>query len=174
MLLCGQPCTFFRSNSMLDFSGLTDIALGVGLLFGIAGPDNFNRPYTASNISDFWRRWHMSLTNWLADYVFLPLRMATREAGKVGLSFSIAVNMVMIGLWHGLTGGYLVFGLLNAAYLIVDALTGRWRLRLFKRHPEWDQAAAWLGWLLMFHLILIADVFAQRRLPMASGDPRIL
>lgn len=142
-----------------DFSGLTDIALGTGRLFGITGPENFNRPFTASSISDFWRRWHMSLTNWLVDYVFVPLRMATRRAGTFGLVLSITVNMVAIGLWHGLTFGYFVFGVLNAAYLVVDALTSRDRAKFFKRNPAWDAAGTWLGWLLTFHLILIAEVF---------------
>ena len=142
-----------------DFSGLTDIAIGTGRLFGITGPENFNRPFTASNISDFWRRWHMSLTTWLVDYVFVPLRMATREAGTLGLVFSISVNMVAIGLWHGLSFGYLVFGVLNAAYLVLDVLTGRQRAKFFKRNPRWDGAGSWLGWLLTFHLVMIAEVF---------------
>lgn len=142
-----------------DFSGLTDIAIGSGQLLGITGPENFNRPFTASTISDFWRRWHMSLTTWLGDYVFVPLRMASRRAGLWGLSFSIAVNMVAIGLWHGLTGTYLVFGLLNAFYLIVDTLTNKRRAKFFKQRPDLDRAGSWLGWLLTFHLIFIAEVF---------------
>jgi alginate O-acetyltransferase complex protein AlgI len=145
-----------------DFSGLTDIAIGAGRLFGITGPENFNRPFTASSISDFWRRWHMSLTNWLVDYVFVPLRMATRQTGTFGLVLSITVNMVAIGIWHGLTAGYFVFGLLNAGYLVVDALTSR-RAKFFKRNPGWNRAGTWLGWLLTFHLILIAEVFFRAR-----------
>jgi D-alanyl-lipoteichoic acid acyltransferase DltB (MBOAT superfamily) len=142
-----------------DFSGLTDIAIGSGQLLGVTGPENFDRPFTASSISGFWRRWHMSLTTWLVDYVFMPLRMASRRAGAWGLSFSIAVNMVAIGLWHGLTGSYLAFGLLNAAYLIVDTLTNKRRAKFFKQNPAWDRAGSWLGWLLTFHLIFIAEVF---------------
>ncbi len=115
----------FPLQMYADFSALTDIALGMGLLFGIQGPENFNRPFTAFSISDFWRRWHMSLTNWLADYVFTPLRMATRSAGTAGLALSITINMLAVGLWHGLTWGYFVFGLVNAAYLVGDVLTMR-------------------------------------------------
>ncbi|MCU1324800.1 MAG: hypothetical protein JWN34_170, partial [Bryobacterales bacterium] len=153
----------FPLQMYADFSGLTDIAIGIGLLFGIRGPENFNRPFTATSIGDFWRRWHMSLTSWLADYVFVPLRMATRRAGNLGLGISIAVNMTAIGLWHGLTWTYLVFGLLNAAFLVVDVLTGRTRTRFFKRHPEWNGIASALGWLLTFHLIMIAEVFFRAR-----------
>jgi len=148
-----------------DFSGLTDIAIGAGQLFGITGPENFNRPFTASSIGDFWRRWHMSLTNWLVDYVFVPLRMATREAGTLGLVLSITINMVAIGLWHGITAGYLIFGLLNAAYLIADALTSRRRARFFKRNPAWESYGSWFGWLLTFHLILVAEVFFRAPRP---------
>ena len=142
-----------------DFSGLTDIALGAGMLLGIRGPENFNRPFTASSPGDYWRRWHMSLTTWLADYLFTPLRMALREAGKAGLALSVAINMTAIGLWHGLTAPYLAFGLFHSAFLATDALTTRERSRFFKRHPEWDRAGAWLGWLLTFHIVAAGMVF---------------
>ena len=142
-----------------DFSGLTDIAIGSGQLFGIRGPENFNRPLTATTVSAFWRRWHMSLTTWLTDYVFVPLRMSTRRAGVLGLNFSIAVNMVAIGLWHGLSDAFLVFGLINAVFLIVETLTSRKRAAFFKNNPEFDRPGTWLGWFVTFHLILIAEVF---------------
>lgn len=142
-----------------DFSGLTDIAIGTGLLFGIEGPENFNRPFSATSISDYWRRWHMSLTTWLSDYVFTPLRMATRTSGRAGLAFSIFVNMVAIGLWHGIGMTFLIFGLLHSTFLITDALTGKARARFFKRHREWDTAGSWLGWLLTFHVVAAAMVF---------------
>jgi D-alanyl-lipoteichoic acid acyltransferase DltB (MBOAT superfamily) len=142
-----------------DFSGLTDIAIGTGLLFGIEAPENFNRPFTASTIAGFWRRWHMSLTSWLTDYVFTPLRMATRRAGNAGLELSITINMVAIGLWHGLTWCYLSFGLLHAGYLIVETLTARPRARFFKRHPKLDGPGDWLGSILVFHLVAVAFVF---------------
>jgi D-alanyl-lipoteichoic acid acyltransferase DltB (MBOAT superfamily) len=146
-----------------DFSALTDIAVGMGLLFGIEGPENFNRPFTASSISQFWRRWHMSLTRWLADYLFTPLRMATRSAGTAGLAFSITLNMLAIALWHGLTLGYLVFGLINAAYLVADAVTLGQRGRFFKAHPKLDGLGSWLGWLLTLHVVFIALVFFRAR-----------
>jgi alginate O-acetyltransferase complex protein AlgI len=148
-----------------DFSGLTDIAIGAGQLFGITGPENFNHPFTASSVSDFWRRWHMSLTSWLRDYVFLPLRMATRRAGTLGLVFSIMVNMIAIGLWHGFSLSYLTFGVLNGIYLTVDALTARHRTRFFKQHPSWQGFGRRLGWLLTFHVISGALVFFRATKP---------
>ena len=142
-----------------DFSGLTDIAIGTGRLFGIESPENFNRPFTAATIAGFWRRWHMSLTSWLADYVFTPLRMATRTAGNAGLALSITLNMVAIGLWHGLTWPYFCFGLLHAGYLVVETLTSRRRMRFFKSRPELDRVGDWFGSVLVFHLVAAAFVF---------------
>jgi D-alanyl-lipoteichoic acid acyltransferase DltB (MBOAT superfamily) len=153
----------FPLQMYADFSALTDIALGLGLIFGIIGPENFNRPFTASSISDFWRRWHMSLTNWLADYVFTPLRMATRSAGTAGLALSITINMLAVGLWHGFTWGYFLFGALNAAYLVVDTLTARQRGSFFKVRPNLDWLGNWMGQLLTIHLFFIAMVFFRAR-----------
>ena len=155
----------FPLQMYADFSALTDVALGMGLLFGIVGPENFNRPFTASSISDFWRRWHMSLTNWLADYVFLPLRMATRSAGTVGLVLSITLNMLAVGLWHGFTWGYFIFGALNAAYLVGDALTVRSRSAFFKARPGIDRWGGWAGCLFTLHLFFLAMVFFRASAP---------
>jgi D-alanyl-lipoteichoic acid acyltransferase DltB (MBOAT superfamily) len=153
----------FPLQMYADFSALTDVALGMGMMFGILGPENFNRPFTASSISDFWRRWHMSLTNWLVDYVFTPLRMATRSVGTAGLALSITLNMLGVGLWHGFTRGYFVFGLLNAAYLVGDALTTRTRKAFFKARPVLDGLGSWAGWLLTLHLFFIAMVFFRSK-----------
>lgn len=144
-----------------DFSALTDIAVGAGRLFGIESPENFNEPFLASSISHYWRRWHMSLTTWLTDYVFLPLRMATRRAGNWGLAFSLMVNMLLIGLWHAVSWTFVVFGLLHGIFLVVDALTARGRLKFFKAHARWDRAATWLGPVFTFHLVAFAMVFVR-------------
>jgi alginate O-acetyltransferase complex protein AlgI len=106
-----------------DFSGYTNIALGVGKLFGIEGPPNFNAPFSAVNIQEFWRRWHMSLTLWLTDYLFTPLSMTLRDYGQAGLIGAIFINMIVIGIWHAFTLNYLVFGILQAIFLSVTVLT---------------------------------------------------
>jgi alginate O-acetyltransferase complex protein AlgI len=142
-----------------DFSGLTDMAIGVGRLFAINGPENFERPFTATTISGYWRRWHMSLTSWFVDYVFTPLRMATRTVGNLGLAFSITVNMVLIGMWHGLARGFVIFGLIHSCYITMEAITARWRNRFFKRHQKWNTAGNLLGCYLTFHLVAFALVF---------------
>lgn len=146
-----------------DFSGLTDIALGSGLLLGIRGPENFNRPFTATAISDFWRRWHISLTSWIVDYLFTPLRMALRDLGKWGLALSLTINMLAIGLWHGLAWGYVVFALIQALFVVLDALTVRRRTRFFREHSQWNQPAGWGGWLLTFHVLVISLLFFRAR-----------
>lgn len=142
-----------------DFSGLTDIAIGIGLLFGVEAPENFNRPFTASTITDFWRRWHISLTSWLGDYVFTPLRMAVRTLGTSGLAFSIMANTVAIGLWHGFTWGYFTFGVMHGSYIVTEALTSRQRSRFFKRHPHLGLSGDLLGRFYVFHAAAIAFLF---------------
>ena len=105
-----------------DFAGYTNIALGVGKLFGIEGPPNFHAPFAAVNIQEFWRRWHMSLTSWVTDYLFTPLSMSLRDLGQIGLVLCIMLNMLIIGLWHGLTLNFLVFGVLQGILVSVTAL----------------------------------------------------
>ena len=136
-----------------DFSALTDIGIGVAAIFGVRAPENFAFPFFASSISEFWRRWHMSLTRWLGDFVFTPLRMATRSLGKFGLGFSIVVNMALIGMWHAISFGWLLFGLINAMFLIIDVLTVQARRRIFKRRPVMAWMAAFIGPVLVYHII---------------------
>ncbi len=142
-----------------DFSGLTDIAVGAALLLGIETPENFNAPFSAVNISGYWRRWHISLTSWLTDYVFSPLRMATRNWGDAGLVFSLTVNLVLIGIWHGLFLNFALFGLLHAFLLCVDALSARARKRLYRQHPAADRATDLFGPVVTFHLVAFGMVF---------------
>ncbi|MGP0073344.1 MAG: MBOAT family O-acyltransferase [Bryobacteraceae bacterium] len=144
-----------------DFSALTDIAIGCSLLFGIRSPENFDSPFSGTSISQYWRRWHMSLTNWLKDYVFIPLRMATRQAGNWGLAFSLMVNMILIGLWHNLSWTFFIFGVMHGVFLIVDAFTSRARAAFFKSHSQWDQAANWIGPVFTFHLVALSSVFVR-------------
>jgi alginate O-acetyltransferase complex protein AlgI len=158
-LLVGAYC--FSLQMYADFSGVTDIALGVGMLFGIQGPENFNRPYFARNLQEFWRRWHMSLTTWLTDYLFMPLRMAFRNLGNLGLALAIFINMVAIGVWHGPRWTYLVFGCLNGVFLIVSVLTLKRRNTFFRNHPGLAKARPVFATLITFHLVVATHVFFQ-------------
>ena len=142
-----------------DFSGITDIAIGIGRLFGVESPPNFDAPFYAPNIAEFWRRWHMSLSSWLRDYVFTPVRHALRAQGTAGLVVSLMITMVAIGLWHGARSSYLVFGLINGVYMSVSALTLTRRNRWFKAHPALAGIRQYAGPLLVFHLVVVAEAF---------------
>lgn len=92
-----------------DFSGYTDIAVGVSLLFGLRVPENFNRPYFRRNIAEFWRNWHMSLSSWIRDYLYIPLGGSRVSTPRV--LFNLMVVMGICGLWHGASWNFLVWGL---------------------------------------------------------------
>jgi D-alanyl-lipoteichoic acid acyltransferase DltB (MBOAT superfamily) len=165
-LLFGGYCFAFQIYS--DFSGVTDIAIGIGLLFGIKGPENFNMPFFARNIQEFWRRWHISLTCWLTDYLFMPLRFSLRRFGTAGLSAAIFVTMVAVGIWHGPRMTYAVFGALNGFYMVVSALTLKKRNDYFQKRPLLARLRAYAGPLLTFHLMVVALIlFRANSLPSA-------
>lgn len=149
----------FPLQMYADFSGLTDIAIGAAALFGIDSPENFNAPFSAAGPSGYWRRWHMTLTLWLTDYVFTPLRMSLRNFGNAGLVFSLFANMLLIGLWHGFRWTYVVFGAVHAFYLSVDALTQKARKRWYKRDELAERMADWTGPIITFNLVAVAFVF---------------
>ncbi len=101
-----------------DFSGYSNIALGVAKLFGIRLVINFAYPLFAVDISDFWRKWHVSLTSWMIDHVFTPLSFILRDMGKRGLVIAISVTFFCVGIWHGANWTYVVFGILQSIYFI--------------------------------------------------------
>src|SRR5205823_268737 len=102
-----------------DFSGYTDIAMGSALLLGIKLPPNFNRPYAAENIADFWRRWHISLSNWLRDYLYFSL---PGKRSKIFTYVNLVVTMVIGGLWHGASWNFVIWGALHGVGLAVVRL----------------------------------------------------
>jgi len=142
-----------------DFSGLTDIAIGAALIFEIESPENFDRPFSAASIGELWRRWHMSLTEWARIYIFTPLMAATRNYGDFGLAISITVNMLIIGIWHGFSVTFVVFGLVNAVYLMFDALSSRSRKRMYKTYPRLASFSAFVGPILTYHLFALSALF---------------
>jgi len=115
-----------------DFSGCTDIALGVGRMLGMRLPENFDRPLQAVSLRDFWRRWHMSLSGFLRDYVYIPLGGSRRGRGRTLVN--VFIVFLLMGLWHGFTWGYLLFGLWHGLFMVLEhagVLTpGRWRVPL--------------------------------------------
>lgn len=101
-----------------DFSGYTDIALGSAMLLGIRLPVNFNRPYAAENIADFWRRWHITLSNWLRDYLYFSLP-GLRSRWKIFTYANLVITMAIGGLWHGAAWTFLVWGVVHGVGLAV-------------------------------------------------------
>ncbi len=101
-----------------DFSGYSDMALGLGLMFGIRLPLNFNSPYKSSSIVDFWRRWHMSLSRFLRDYLYIPL--GGGRVGRYRRYVNLMVTMLLGGLWHGAGWTFVIWGGLHGLYLIVN------------------------------------------------------
>jgi len=100
-----------------DFSGYTDIAIGVALLMGFRLPVNFNSPYKADSVGDFWRRWHMSLSSWLKDYLYIPL--GGNRLGKLRTNINLMITMLLGGLWHGASWQFVIWGGLNGVGLII-------------------------------------------------------
>ena len=107
-----------------DFSGYSDMAIGVGKLIGFKITKNFNYPFFALNVADYWRRWHMSLTSWLTDYVFMPLNIKFRDWGNWGMILAIIINMVVVGMWHGANWTFAVFGLYHGLLFVPLILSG--------------------------------------------------
>ncbi len=101
-----------------DFSAYADIAIGISLLLGFELPDNFNAPYTAISVQDFWRRWHMTLSRWLRDYLYIPL--GGNRKGQTRTSVNIMITMALGGLWHGAGWPFVFWGFLHGGALVVE------------------------------------------------------
>jgi D-alanyl-lipoteichoic acid acyltransferase DltB (MBOAT superfamily) len=107
-----------------DFDGYSNMAIGIGKILGFKVTPNFNHPFISKNIAEYWRNWHMSLTNWLTDYVFSPLNIAFRNLQKLGIILAILLNFILIGLWHGANWTFAVFGLYHGLLYIPLILSG--------------------------------------------------
>ena len=134
-----------------DFSGYTDIAIGSALLLGIKLPANFNRPYAAENIADFWRRWHISLSNWLRDYLYFSL---PGKRSKFLPYVNLIITMVIGGLWHGASWNFVIWGALHGIGL---AFVRLWQAQFGSAKP-----AGWRRYVdivLTFHFVAFAWIF---------------
>jgi alginate O-acetyltransferase complex protein AlgI len=157
---------------LLDFSGYSDIAIGLARLLGVQLPENFNWPYAARSIQDFWQRWHISLSSWIRDYVYIPL--GGNRHGMVRKIFNGLLAFALCGLWHGPAWNFVVWGLYHGTGLAIcsnyRALPGFGKLFgwLFEKFPSvaWllTQLFVCLGWLLFFYpldkaLLMSAQLF---------------
>jgi alginate O-acetyltransferase complex protein AlgI len=137
-----------------DFSGYSDMAIGISLMFGIFLPINFNSPYKATSIIDFWRRWHMTLSQFLRDYLYVPL--GGNRHGRVLRYVNLMVTMVLGGLWHGAAWTFVAWGALHGAYLCINHA---WNHFVPAVAPRFARTADIAAFILTFLCVVIAWVF---------------
>ncbi|MBF0440081.1 MAG: MBOAT family protein [Magnetococcales bacterium] len=138
-----------------DFSGYTDMALATAGLLGYTLPQNFNFPFFAGNISEFWRRWHMSLSRWLHDYVYISLFFLGQNRDKSMIQRNLIITMLLCGLWHGAAWGYIIFGIMHGSALVLHQ---EWQLFVRRRKiriPFWGLFStlitfSWASWTFVY------------------------
>jgi alginate O-acetyltransferase complex protein AlgI len=140
-----------------DFSGYTDMAIGIALLLGISLPINFNRPYTAGSVREFWRRWHITLSSWLRDYLYIPLGGSRRSQPRV--FFNVVVTMLIAGIWHGAGWTFLVWGGMHGVAQAVEHGLATRRKRRGLPEPAPGKTGLALRRVLTFEFICLAWVF---------------
>ena len=138
-----------------DFSGYTDMALGIGRVFGFELPVNFRHPYLSRNVTEFWRRWHISLSTWLRDYLYIPL--GGNRLGRGRTYLNLFATMLLGGLWHGASWTFVAWGGLHGVGLALD----KWRMEIQRRNPEdfGSPLSQFLGWAGTFLFVLVGWVF---------------
>ena len=148
----------FTLNIYFDFSGYSDMAIGLGKIFGFHFIENFNYPYISRSIQEFWRRWHMSLGSWFRDYVYIPL--GGNRVSKARWVFNTLVVWMLTGLWHGAAWNFVLWGLLYAALLLIE-----------KWVPAIQKLPKVLGHIYVMLMVTLGFVlFNAESLPQAMGD----
>jgi len=138
-----------------DFAGYSDIAIGLAQLVNLRVPENFNRPYFATSLQEFWRRWHMSLSSWIRDYIYIPL-----GGNRAHQAFNLLAAMVLCGLWHGAAWNFALWGVYHGTGMVLEAGVRRLRPSLFGTSLP-HRVLGWLicytyvtyGWLIFFYPI---------------------
>lgn len=140
-----------------DFSGYTDMALGIARIFNIQLTQNFNSPYMATSVADFWRRWHISFSRWILDYIFKPLQMEWRDARTLGLAAALMVTFLFSGLWHGVSVTFVIWGALHGVFLATSVLM-KGRKKVTSRHSEFTihPFRRFIQVFVTFHLVTFA------------------
>jgi D-alanyl-lipoteichoic acid acyltransferase DltB (MBOAT superfamily) len=162
----------------LDFSGYSDVAIGIGKLYGIKLPENFDRPYLQQNIQQFWQRWHMTLSNWFRIYFFTPFSRAMLTSKfKIPQTVIVLVaqvsTMLLIGLWHGATLNFALWGLWHGAGLYLNKLWADRTRRWYRRQIQstWKRRLIYVGGVLLtFHFVALGWVFFALPEPADSFD----
>jgi alginate O-acetyltransferase complex protein AlgI len=138
-----QPITLY-----CDFSGYTDIALGIGKTFGFTLTNNFNRPFFSSSITMFWKRWHISLSSWCNEFIFRRLSFKIRSWGIWGSVTSVFVTFIIIGLWHGPGWNFLILGILQGIAINYEFFSKKYRIKIFSNLP--NRFVLWIGIILTY------------------------
>src|SRR3954449_964134 len=147
----------YTAQIYCDFSGYTDIAIGLALLMGFVFPQNFRSPYRATGFRDFWRRWHMTLSRFLRDFLYIPL--GGNRGGRWFTYRNLMLTMVLGGLWHGAAWTFVLWGAFHGCGLVAEhALGGRLR------------APGWLRWLVTFHLVVFGWILFRSQSVALAGD----
>jgi D-alanyl-lipoteichoic acid acyltransferase DltB (MBOAT superfamily) len=147
----------FALQLFFDFSGYTDIALGVGLLLGLKLQENFNRPYLAANLMDFWRRWHISFSTWLRDYIQERLPQRRRTHPLLSYCYSVILTFLLGGLWHGIGWTFLTWGLLHGFALATVRVWMQLRKRPRGKKPS--LVGTLVAQLMTFHFVCFTWIF---------------
>ena len=154
----------FAFQIYCDFSGYADIAIGAARVMGFHLQENFQQPYHAQSIVDFWRRWHISLYNWLRDYIFYPISRALhRSSMNFNSSLSLIIppmaTMLASGLWHGTDWTFIVWGALHGLFMVISVLLSRWKNRLHLPFTLPSHIAAGMKIFATFNLVSFAWIF---------------
>lgn len=150
----GAAC--YALQIYFDFSGYTDMAIGLGALFGLNLPENFNDPYCARSITDFWRRWHMTLSQWFRDYIYIPLGGSRR--GKPRQILNLLIVWGLTGLWHGASWNFALWGLYFAVLLIAEKFV---LARILNRLPAFFRHIYALFFILLGWVLFRTEDFSQ-------------
>ena len=135
-----------------DFSAYSDMAIGIAALFGYRFPRNFDQPYRAASLQDFWRRWHISLSSWLRDYLYIDA-LGGNRGGVWSLCRNLMITMLLGGLWHGAKWTFLIWGGLHGGVLAIERLWREYRPR------GWPVLPGWAGILVTFHIVVLGWIF---------------
>lgn len=140
-----------------DFSGYTDIAIGIARAFGIELRPNFNRPFMSENMTEFWKRFHISLSSWFHDYVFMRTFFRIRKWGKKATTYALFLTWVLFGIWHGAGWTFMLLGFLQAIAIYYEFSTKRWRIRVFSKLP--GALRTWMGRICTYVFYAVSLVF---------------
>ena len=163
LILILQPMYIY-----FDFSGYTDIAIGLSKTFGINLLPNFNRPFFSENVTTFWKRFHISLSSWFNDYVFKQTSFKLRKWGIYASIFSLFLTWTLFGIWHGAGWNFMVLGLVQGLAMIYEFFTKKWRQLLFSKLPV--RVRIWIGRGLTYCFYACSLVFFFSPNPQSAFD----